>query len=196
MAYNSNIPQPGDALDQSQADLLANFQALKALIDINHETFGDPNEGKHKWISLPEQSAGPATAVNEMAVYVKAVSGVSQLFLRNENSGSEVDFTSATTSNSNGTLTLPSGIILKWGRATTAAGGSSTITFTDAFPTAILTAYATTAVVGGANTNAEANDRFVRVYNYTTTQLQAVAYIQKVTRDRAAQAYTWFAVGH
>lgn len=196
MAYNQNIPQATDKVNASQSQILDNFQALKTLIDVNHGTFGAADQGKHKFVTMPEQGAAPVTAADEMALYTKAVSGVTQMFLRNESNGTEVDFTSSVKSNSNGSLTLPCRIILKWGRATTAANGLSTVTFATAFPTAILTAYATVAVVGGSNANAEANDRYARIYNYTTTQLQAVTYIQKVARDRAAQTFTWFAIGH
>jgi hypothetical protein len=131
-----------------------------------------------------------------MALYTKKVSGNMQMFLRNQNNGSEVNFTGANISNSNGSLTLPSGIILKWGRATSAATGLSTVTFTTPFPTAILTAYATVAVVAGSSTNSESNDRYARVFGYTTSQVKTVTYIQKVNRDRASQAYNWFAIGH
>ena len=34
MAYNKSIPQPGDKPSDSQAALLANFQAIKTLIAI------------------------------------------------------------------------------------------------------------------------------------------------------------------
>ena len=200
MAFNQNIPQPSDALDQSQADLLANFQALKALIDINHGTFSAADEGKHKWVTMPEQSAAPTTALNDIAMYTKAVSGVTQLFLRNENNGSEVDFTSANKSTSDGTLTLPSGIILKWGRATSNGSGIATVTFGTAFPTAILTAYGTTSVVGGSSATGSGptgkNDILTRVYNYTTTKLEIVTFIVDTPRTRNTSELTWFAVGH
>lgn len=196
MAYDNSIPNASDKLKNSQPQIKDNFAALKTLIDVNHGTFGAADQGKHKFVTMPEQSSAPTTAADEMALYTKAVSGVTQMFLRNEGNGAEVDFTSAVKSNSNGSLTLPCGIILKWGRATTAANGLLTVTFSTAFPTAILTAYATVAVVGGSNANAEANDRYARIYNYTTAQLQAVTYIQKVARDRATQTFTWFAIGH
>lgn len=196
MAFNPNIPQPDDFQDESQTQLLANFQALKTLIDVNHETFGSANEGKHKYVTLPEQSSAPATSTNEMALYTKAVSGVTQMFLKNENSGSEVNFTSATKTTTDGTLTLPSGVILKWGQASTAASGKTSHTFGVAFPTAILTAYATISVIGGTEANAEANDRIVRIYDYTKTKISAVTYVDNVSRTRVSQSFTWFAIGY
>lgn len=88
MAYNSNIPQPNDELKDSQADILENFTQIKNLIDVNHETFGSANEGKHKFVQFPE-GAAPATAVDEGALYVApgVQSLESELIFRRENNG-------------------------------------------------------------------------------------------------------------
>ena len=37
MAYNADIPQATDQIDQSQGDLLANFQALKQKVLLFHK---------------------------------------------------------------------------------------------------------------------------------------------------------------
>lgn len=124
MAYNNAIPAANDLLSQSQDDILQNFIEIKTLIDIDHETFGAANQGKHKQVTLPEQGADPATAANEVAVYSKlSTEGAlgSALFLRHEGSGTVTDFTSSTQA-ANGWTRLPSGILLKWGSGTTAGG--------------------------------------------------------------------------
>lgn len=200
MAYDNSIPNASDKLKNSQPQIKDNFAALKTLIDVNHGTFGAADQGKHKFVTMPEQSSAPTTAADEMALYTKAVSGVTQMFLRNEGNGTEVDFTSAVKSNSNGSLTLPCGIILKWGRATTAASGLKTVTFTTAFPTAILTAYASTAVHNGSSSTGSSptgkNDILARVYEYDTMSLKTVTFIVDTPRTRTAATYTWFAIGH
>lgn len=131
MPYNQNIPQANDALNNSQLDILNNYIAIQTFLDVNHNIFGDPNEGKHKWVSFPEQGAGPATAVNETAVYAKqsTLTNVAELFVRKENNGAEIEFTSSLQA-ANGWTRLPSGILLKWGSA--AANG----TFAYLFPVA------------------------------------------------------------
>ena len=127
MAYQSNIPQPTDELKDSQNDILNNFQGIKTAWDINHITFDLADQGKHAYVSLPEQSSGPATAANEVAVYSKqsTLSGVAELFVRKESSGDEIEFTSGTLATP-GWTRLPSGILLKWGSST--ATGATTIT--------------------------------------------------------------------
>ena len=137
MAYNKDIPQASDAPSTSQAQLLDNFQSIHALLSVDHVTtpFASPasgNQGKHNQVTLPEQSAAPTTAANEMALYTKEVSGASSLFLRNENNGNEVDITFATKATT-GEANLPSGINIKWGTATTNASGLATVTFANAY---------------------------------------------------------------
>lgn len=128
MAYNSNIPQPTDLISTSQAQILANFQAINTLIDVNHYTFNSAGatDGKHKYVSMPEQAADPATAVNELAIFSKvgAISAVSELFLRRENSGIVYNFTESG-QNTIGWTRLPSNILIKWGNDT--AGDGSTL---------------------------------------------------------------------
>lgn len=130
MPYSQIIPAATDQASQSQADLLGNFQALYTLIDENHAIFGNPNEGKHKWVSFPEQAAAPATAVNEVALFsgLSAYSAEAELGIRKENNGAVVEFTSSGNAIAGWTY-LPSGILLKWGQANTPAIGVTTVVF-------------------------------------------------------------------
>ena len=120
--YKSGIPLATDRLSSSQNDLLNNFTAIKALVDVNHETFanGVSPEGKHKFVTMPEQGAAPATLANEGALYTKvgATSAVAELFFRRESSGDEIGFTEGTLAN-NGWTRLPCGLLVKWGKVGT-----------------------------------------------------------------------------
>jgi len=74
MPYNNIVPQINDKLSISQEDFLNNFEAIDSYIDINHYTFGDPNEGKHKYIDLrllseQEEQSLPSTE-NEVLIYI------------------------------------------------------------------------------------------------------------------------------
>jgi hypothetical protein len=75
MAYQANIPQPGDLLSQSQSDLLNNFMALQTLIDINHVDFASGDQGKHKWVTFPVQGAIPPAGsgflAGELGLYMQ-----------------------------------------------------------------------------------------------------------------------------
>ena len=90
MTFNPNIPQSGDKISQSQSQILTNFSQSNTLFGTDHVTFNDAataDRGKHNKTTLIEQSVDPATAANEMAIYTKAVSAVTQLFARGESSG-------------------------------------------------------------------------------------------------------------
>ena len=143
MAYNQNIPQPGDQLSQSQADLLANFQAIQTLIDINHVDFASGDAGKHKWITFPVQGAippaGSGFAAGEIGLYnaADAFTTKNELYINKTNQATVVQVpltasilssNSAPASASAGWTQLPSGIILRWGLFTGIMGPVATVT--------------------------------------------------------------------
>ena len=125
MAYQSNKPQGADALSQSQGDILNNFISIKALVDINHETFDIPQKGKHTQVDLTDQTAAPPTsAADEVTLY----SNAGDLCL-SKDGGAEINFTTVTDDGTDGYTLLPSGLILDWGRFTLTAGAGAGKTF-------------------------------------------------------------------
>lgn len=111
MAYNKSIPQAGDLLSQSQADILGNFTAIDAVFDVNNGV-----------LKLPSTTS-PTTLAGVVALYTKSVTitpngggstTAPSLFWRPESSGTEVDITTATKARP-GWCRLPCGIIMKWG---------------------------------------------------------------------------------
>jgi len=132
MAYDNNIPQPGDIISTSQAQILANFSTLDTSFAINHIAFSEStNAGKHKFCTLIDQTAAPTTAANEIALYSKAVSGVSTLYFSPESAGTEIIMSGTPpTVAASGSTFLPGGVILKWGTGT----AGTAVTFGTAFP--------------------------------------------------------------
>jgi len=116
MAYNANIPQATDQISQSQADLLANFQAL-SVIATNRLPY---------LILGPQQVSDPTVTGTQMALYTKtsALTSQPEMFIERQSGSSTVpnpiEFTSYGTSssglNTHGFTRLPSGILIKWGR--------------------------------------------------------------------------------
>lgn len=131
--YFPNIPQSGDDPSDSQPLILSNFQALNNAVSRNHTAMTDTaNSGKHEFLQMPEQAAPPATAANEGGLYTRVVSGATQLFFREESSGTERQLTSAFTGATNGLLTIPGGLMIEWGTAAGVTQGT-TITYHTAF---------------------------------------------------------------
>lgn len=179
-------PNTGQNLNQTLNPIQTNFGTINAAFLVNHVEYGIAGQGKHKFVTMPEQGADPATAANEMAIYTKDVAAVTQLFLRNENNGSVINFTSRDLTLANGGTTLPSGIILKWGRGVTVAN-LLTVAFTAPFPTGILTAYAAVS----SPLKAATFDFAINVYAYNVNNLSVVS-----QPTSPAQEFCWLAIGY
>jgi hypothetical protein len=138
MSFTPNIPASGQSLGNSRTQVLNNFSSLRNTIAVNHTDVNDSGAGKHKFVQMPEQSSGPATAVNEGALYTKAVAGfggtLTRLFWRPENTasgGTEYQLTNINPyfSTPNGYTPISNGLVLIFGTASLVASGNTTITF-------------------------------------------------------------------
>lgn len=114
-SYNALIPTASQRLKDSQPLIQTNFASIKDIIEINHVAFDQADAGKHKFMQMPEQAVAPASAANEMALYTKEQGGVSQLFVRRESSGTEINITNDVLKATDGYTRLPNGLIIKWG---------------------------------------------------------------------------------
>lgn len=131
--YNPNIPQPTDLLSVSQGNLLNNFGALQALIDVNHIDFAAAGAGKHSFVEMPVQNPVPTTSAGEVGLYSQTSAITAQpelVFARQMGSTAPAqvqvtEFTSARWQNP-GWAMLPSGILLKW-HSNIPFGGSQTV---------------------------------------------------------------------
>lgn len=131
MAYNSNIPQASDRINISQGQILGNFQAIPVLLAVNHASFGDPDEGKHKFITFPQLPTGSiavpaAPAGNDINIYSSAVAGTAQLHIQ-RSAGTAIPFTRSNQGGVAGWTYLPSGMKIVWGSATVPGGSASVV---------------------------------------------------------------------
>lgn len=169
MAYNSTIPTATDLLSQSQDDILNNFTGLKTLIDINHVTFDVGDQGKHAFIEFPVQSPVPTTGAGEVGLYsqTSALTGNPELVFSHESAGSTYEFTSAV-KNETGYMTLPSGIIMKWGSGTVNANTTAVATFSNG---AGITAFTTVYNVQITREGSTGSTGVIYYQSYTTTNV-------------------------
>lgn len=179
MSYQSSIPLGTDDPSVSATDFRNNFGQIATLVGVNHEAFNTADAGKHKFVQMPEQSSAPATAVNEGAVYTKAVSGATQLFFREESSGSERQITGAFTAATNGEATLPGGLTLKWGQSTT-VGTTVTITYPVAFNTSTYVVLITPNSAGATTI-------------FSSSSTVAASFL--CTSSNANESFNWLAIG-
>lgn len=156
--YNPNIPQPTDNLSTSQGQILNNFGQLETIFDINHWTWADAataKRGMHRKVDFPDPTTVSAPTGNDSVLYPKTVSAVTGLFFDNAVGSSTVWRGGSTDGNityTSNKLSLPNGLQVSYGSATTGGAGTAAITFS--FPTnvysATLTARSNGTPSGGA----------------------------------------------
>ena len=181
MAWQPTKPASGDLVfgtNNTRKDIQENFSAIDTAWDINHIGIGDSGQGKHNYVSLPEQGSAPTTAAAELALFTQdptVTTDGAELYFRRESNGTVYPMTEsnkiagADTPLSVGWTMLPSGILIKWGTIDT-AGGDAGITFptgtTDKAFTAAYRAFLTP--VDSASGD---SDDAIRLKSFTTTQL-------------------------
>ncbi len=118
-AYNRDVPLDTHNPSTDQPDMKINTNSIDSIIAVDHYSFQEVSnqDGWHKQSTYPVLGVAPATLALQGAVYTKNVgAGVSQLFYRRENNGTEIQLTGlATVAANNGYITLPGGIIIQWG---------------------------------------------------------------------------------
>lgn len=133
MTYVSTIPLATDKFKDSQPLILGNFASIKTAIELNHGTFDAPDQGQHKFLTMPIQSPAPAAVANCMQMYTKigTSSTVPELFLKRAG-GSELNCTEASLIALGGWAYLPCGLLIQWGQNTQNIAKTKT-TFPKAF---------------------------------------------------------------
>lgn len=179
MPYNANIPQATDQLSNSQPQILANFQSLA------------PFGNQTALFMTDTLAVTPVTAANQFAFFVNDVTAVPQIFIQPPSVAAPINITSSDRSASQGGTTLPSGIILKWGINTTSGAGTVNITFTVAFPTAVLSAQVTTKSTGGAITN-----EFARLGSVGTASITVKGSSLTAPTVGSAIGFYFFVIGY
>lgn len=95
MTFNPNIPVGTDKILKSSRQIKANFQAINQAFFDNHVALTEDQSiaGEHNYLTMREQTLDPATNSDQIALYTKAVSSVSELFYRPNNSQTPIQLT-------------------------------------------------------------------------------------------------------
>lgn len=190
MAYNPSTPlNSSEDPSTTEPKLRENFQSLNSFLSKNHvdiETTATPsaNQGKHKFLQMPEQTSAPTTSANEIALYSKEANGVAQIFFRKEGDGDEVQLTGSSTISTNGELFI-SGVNIKWGTKIAGVFGT-TITFSSPFTTSIFNISVTSVTAAGFGKPSYAVEE-------TTIGLSGFQVIH--TSSPQPKSYFWMAIG-
>lgn len=203
MTYTANVPQSGQTLGFTRPIINSNFTRIAVVFANNHVDFNASGEGKHKFLQMPDQSAAPSTALNEAGFYSKSVSGVSQLFFKGENSGSEYQLTKGTSGvdaniatfgtntsyaadHTGGWTFLPGGLIMQYGVRSNLSSGNNTVTFPRTFPTAVFS-IVVTPVRDSSNVDV--------IYIRSTGTITTANFVMRNTASGISIGH-WYAIGN
>lgn len=189
--YNPSIPQGGDNLSTSQAQMLNNFTQLNTIFAFDHYTWNDPtsaDRGFHKQITFPVTRTDPALTGTQGMLYTKTVSGLAQLFFANSAGVAAVSGITGVISQ-NGSLTFPNGLVFKWGAFSMGAGVTSSgdISFAGGqFPSNLFSI-----LISGSTANS-GNTAGVNLAQTNLIKFQAF----RSASPASASSYYYFAVGN
>ncbi len=158
MTYNPNVPDLPHLISNDIPAMLINSQQINIVFAVDHVPFNPSvtTSGWHKQVRFPATIATPVLAAGQGAVYTKTIAGRTELFYTS--SSAETQITSASgsgglpiwkggtpgtngvvalTAATQGSMTLPNGLIFKWDKVATSGLTSAAVTFSPAFPTAV-----------------------------------------------------------
>lgn len=212
--YTSNTPQSPNPMNGTQPLILANFQAINELINVNHVGFNTSNLGKHSFISMPFPSTvttPAATDVNMFTASTPLGPNLAEIFFENStgiiNQISAVQPGGGTPTGTSGTgwcKFTTSGLIMKWGTGTVTttgtaypgniypAGASAVFTYPTGGgipPFTIASGYIK--VTPTALPSSTLNYGSVAVFNKSTSKLS----FQILTTIPVNLSFNWFAIG-
>lgn len=194
MAYKNNIPQPTDALSQSQADMLNNFAAIQTLIDIDHVDFANSNQGQHNKVTFPVQGSAPSFAAGSVGLYnlAYAATSTNELFI-NRAAGSNYPMTAFLGTATTGWTYIPSGMIMVWGRATITAGGAFTVLYSavPSFPG--FSSFAATPMLTRIKNSTASN--FLIVDTVTSPPTNVNGFIARSSDGQNGVTFGWLVIG-
>lgn len=192
MSFVSGIPASGQSLGSSKPSVEGNFSYINTTNSVNHVAFNEAGAGKHKFLQMPEQASSPGTSINEMALFTKEVSGISEIFLQRENlaaAGVAIQMSSGdpkqgSTANF-GQSFLPGGFQIKWGNETLASTSGNVVSYTvkslDNFPTNTVAVFV---VATGTDTSQSAQPSAFSSTGFT------------VTCSKTSLNVSWVAIGY
>ncbi len=167
------IPNSGQSLDDTRDGIRTNFSILRTAQNLNHGDIDTGDQGKHKFLQMPQQGSDPATAANESAFYTKDSGGYPNFFIRNESNGQVYKLTAmddaniATFATNPGWTFLPGGLLLQYG-VVAVTGSPQTITFSKAF-----SANPYSIILTAARSDTKDKVVAVKTGTISTTQFQA-----------------------
>lgn len=185
---NVNIPNGPNNPSDDQPEMKTNFGNISGFLSVDHVSPGATFNGIHKQVHLINQAA-PGLIGAGGVQYANIATGQSWPFWQNA-LGSFQMITPISGSNANGSITIPGGLIVKFGFVNSTTNGM--VIFNTAFPTACLQVFTNPYYVGVFDPNGAAG---VAIKNtpadLTTTSFKWVFN----SNSGAYSGFFWLAIG-
>jgi len=189
--YTKDVPQGTQKQSVTQAPIQRNFQAIKELVEIDHEGFNLVNNvGKHKRVSLLTHAPAPTFDANDAGLYnfLNPTTTKNELYVHKQTVAgtSNIPFTASYLSNNipannaAGWTYLPSGILMRWTGVT--GTGLTTVTLLPASTPAFSNIFIVFPIMSTPTGDANAAVSFVDIISNT----QFRVYFSKRTTTGAA----------
>ena len=185
--YNLNIPAANNNPSADQPNMKTNTNSINSIMNVDHFTFSAGNAGRHKQVTLTNESAPGLTGGNGV-LFANLANGNSFPFW--QNSAGTFPLFGQNSVSSSGYTTLPGGVILQWGTNSINSSGSSTpVSFPLAFPNAAFSV--TFAAVNNQGNSPSANNIYVK-----SGTLAPTGFTASNSSSGGTIAIFWMAVGN
>lgn len=169
--YTSTIPAANNDPADDQPLMLQNFGSISSLIDIDHIGFNTASGGIHKQVNFQNQSSPSLTG--DSLLY----SNGDEVYFKNASQDTILTGTAPTVSQ-NGSVFLPGGLLLQWGRDSIASGGTTkAVSFTNNFTSAcysvVITPY-NNPITGNSPREIGIQDASIAVSGFTAENFNGV----------------------
>lgn len=144
MPYDDTVPATGSTPAQDYNAIRGNFAQVETSWNLNHLNLGTSggDEGKHRFLNLLNQTVAglglPTTGANELGIYADTSGSDTELFVRQESSGSSFLLSKGTPTASSGEGSAYGGLQIRAGTGSVPAGtpGVQPISYSNPFSTA------------------------------------------------------------
>lgn len=194
MSYpiDGTIPNAPNNPADDQPLMKDNFANIKSFLTVDHIAPGAAKNGYHNVVRFSQNQAPPAlaTAVGTAvgAFFANLATGQSWPFWENALGSFQLLGPSNFTA-TNGSVTLSSGLIIKFGKVTNPNSTTGTVSYTTAFPSATLGVYMTLA------RNAASSDS-IWIDKTGTTNSAGFAWRSSTSLSSATDYFFWLAIGN
>lgn len=186
-SYFPNVPNGPDDPADDQPLMQTNTASISSLISVDHVGFNVAKGGLHNQVTFSKNQSAPGFGTGVSDLFANVATGNSWPFWQNA-IGTFQMVNPIMGSNANGSITIPGGLIFKFGFVNSTSSGN--VAYATPFPTGVISAWGQPYFIG-SNPNGNANLAIKNDASFTAAQFSWVF----VTNSGAYSGFFWYAIG-